>query len=153
MDFIHCVCIIGQIMASSVPMTRQVCLWKLIYIEEIFTPKSICIVGMLTWSDVRPHCPTFLNWNSSILFDVDFSLCWLNLEASWFSLEQNSCWSCRQAFIYFSRIHHVWKGTEKNCTYMESNRLTEHAQSLLGGVKRENSRKGEIGKWKNLTNN
>ena len=27
-------------------------------------------------------------------------------EASWFSLEQNSCCSCRQAFIYFSRLHH-----------------------------------------------
>ena len=26
----------------------------------------------------------------------------------------------------------------KKCTYMESKRLTEHAQSLLGGVKREN---------------
>ena len=26
----------------------------------------------------------------------------------------------------------------ENCTYIESNRLTEHAQSLLGGVKKEN---------------
>ena len=28
-------------------------------------------------------------------------------EGSWFSLEQNSCCSCRQAFIYFSRHHQV----------------------------------------------
>ena len=34
-------------------------------------------------------------------------------EASWFSLEQNNCCSCRQAFIYFSRLHQVWKGTGK----------------------------------------
>ena len=39
----------------------------------------------------------------------------------------------------------------KNCTYMESNRITEHAQSLLGGVKRENPRgKGKLGNEKNL---
>ena len=39
--------------------------------------------------------------------------------------------------------------TEKNCTYMESNRLTQHAQSLLGGVKRENPRgKGKLGNEK-----
>ena len=30
-----------------------------------------------------------------------------HLEASWFSLEQNSCYSCRQTFIYFSRLHQV----------------------------------------------
>ena len=62
-------------------------------------------------------------WRSSIVafgkkgniirFGADFSFCWINLEASWFSLEQNSCCSCRQAFIYFSRLHQVWKGTEK----------------------------------------
>ena len=28
-------------------------------------------------------------------------------EAYWFSLEQKSCCSCRQAFIYFSRLHQV----------------------------------------------
>ena len=48
-----------------------------------------------------------------VLFGVDFSFYWINLEASWFSLEQNSCCSCRQAFIYFSRLHQVRKGTEK----------------------------------------
>ena len=36
----------------------------------------------------------------------------VDLEATWFSLEQKSCCSCRQTFIYFSRLHQVWKGTE-----------------------------------------
>ena len=37
----------------------------------------------------------------------------------------------------------------KNCTYMGSNRLTEHAQSLLGGVKRENlGGRGKLGSEK-----
>ena len=34
----------------------------------------------------------------------------------------------------------------KSCAYMESNRLTEHAQSQLGGVKKENPKgKGKLG--------
>ena len=36
-----------------------------------------------------------------------------SLEANWFSLEQNSCSSFRQAFISCCRLHQVWKGTEK----------------------------------------
>ena len=48
-----------------------------------------------------------------LLFNVYFLFYWFILEASWFSLEQNSCCSGRQAFIYFSRLHQVWKGTGK----------------------------------------
>ena len=60
-------------------------------------------------------------------FNVDFSFCWFNLEVGWYSLEQNISWSCWQAFIYYCRLHQVWKGTGKHA-YMESKML----KCLLG---------------------
>ena len=95
----------------------------------------------IAWVGI-PKCSEKINPEK---FDVDFSFCWLILEGSWFSLEQNSCCSCRWAFIYFSRIYQVWTGSEKTVLVWKSNRLTEHAQSLLGGVKQENPKgKGKL---------
>ena len=45
---------------------------------------------------------------------------------------------CRQAFIHYCGLHQVQGRTEKLHPYMGSNRFTEHAQNLLGGVKKEN---------------
>ena len=54
-----------------------------------------------------------------------------------FSLEQNSSCSCRQVFIHYCGLHQVWGRTEKTAPYMGSKRFYEHAQNLLGGVKKE----------------
>ena len=45
-------------------------------------------------------------------FDVDLSYCWLNLEVSWYSLEQYIWLYCRQAFNYCCSLLQVWKDPE-----------------------------------------
>ena len=47
------------------------------------------------------------------LFDVDFSYCWLNLEVSWYSLEQYIGFIIRQAFNYCCSLLQVWMEAEK----------------------------------------
>ena len=91
---------------------------------------------MALYNKMQQNFYYFWKWNSYNIILVHLVI-YQNSWSKWCSLEQNSCCSCRQAFIYFSRLHQVWKGTGKTA-YMESNRLTEHAQSLLGGLKREN---------------
>ena len=59
-----------------------------------------------------------------------------NMSSS-FSLEQNCGCSCRQAFIHYCGLHQVYGKTKKNLPYMGFNRFYEHAQNLLGGVKKE----------------
>ena len=47
------------------------------------------------------------------MFDVDFSYCWLNLEVSWYSLEQYIGCIIRQAFNYYCSLLQVWREAEK----------------------------------------
>ena len=44
--------------------------------------------------------------------DVDFSYCWLNLEVSWYSLEQYIGCIIRQAFNYHCSLLQVWREPE-----------------------------------------
>ena len=87
--------------------------------EECFTPiLKLYINWEQAWLGVSVLGNLVSGWlgcvcKQKMRFCVDFSFCWINLEASWFSLEQNSCCSCRQAFIYCCRLHQVWKRTEK----------------------------------------
>ena len=52
-------------------------------------------------------------------------------------MEQNSGCSCRQAFINYYGLHQVLRENWKTAPHMGSKRLYEHAQNLLGGMKRE----------------
>ena len=45
-------------------------------------------------------------------FDVDISYCWLNLEVSWYSLEQYIGCIIRQAFNYYCSLLQVWREAE-----------------------------------------
>ena len=47
-----------------------------------------------------------------LYFDVDFSYCWLNLEVSWYSLEQYIGCIIRQAFNYCCSLLQVWLEAE-----------------------------------------
>ena len=59
-----------------------------------------------------------------ILYEYVVWNCIQHLEASWFSLEQNSGCSSRQAFIYFSRLHQVWN-VYNNCSVPEKTNLLQ----------------------------
>ena len=50
-----------------------------------------------------PH----IHREGKISFDVDFSYCWLNLEVSWYSLEQYIGCIIRQAFNYYCSLQEV----------------------------------------------
>ena len=82
-------------------------------------------------------------------FDVAFSFCWFNLEVGWYFLGQKISWSCWQAFIYFCRLHQVWKGTGKHVLISSLKCLLSMLRCLLGSVKSENPKgKGKLGNGK-----
>ena len=70
--------------------------------------------------------------NMVISFDVDFSYCWLNLEVSWYSLEQYIWLYCRQVFNYCCSLLQVWKDTVMQVLIWGPKMLTEHAQMHAG---------------------
>ena len=85
-------------------------------------------------------------------FDVDFSYCWLNLEVSWYSLEQYIWLYCRQAFNYCCSLLQVWNDTEMQVLIWGLKCLLGMLRCMLGsvkGVKSENPKEEvEIRKWK-----
>ena len=78
-------------------------------------------------------------------FLQDRTIC--RLEASWFSLEQNSCCSCRQAFIYFSRLHQVRKGTGKTALIWSLTGLLSMLRVCWEVWKVRTLGEEEMGKW------
>ena len=118
------------------------------------------LVSSKGWSNSATSAPKLAD---SLLHLFRVGLAWYTIGIyhsvmkylSSFSLEQNSGCSCRQAFIHYCGLHQVWARTEKLCLIWvlrgsmsiyerfyawqteEENLRREHAQNLLGGVKRE----------------
>ena len=76
-----------------------------------------------------------------------------HLEVGWYSLEQDSCWSFWQAFIYCCRLHQAWKGTGIHALIWSLKCLLSMLRGMLGSVKSGNSKgKGNLGNWTKIKN-
>ena len=84
------------------------------------------------------HC-----WELFVVWYDKKEITVINLEVGWYSLEQNISWSCWQAFIFFCRLHQVWKVTGKHALIWSLKCLLSMLRGMLWKVRTL----GEGGNW------